>query len=185
MTFVAGDGADFLAVAGDNVWKNENPRVAVAAKTLYAPMDGLFKYAIALGLIHPGVYWGFKARSEVDVIRIGEVEILTVPGELYPEIAEGGIETPEGQDFPIGPVEVPPLRAEVMKGKMNLVIGLANDEIGYIIPKSQWDTEKPYAYGRTDSPQYGEENSGGPEVAPVIHREAKALLERMHTALGR
>jgi len=172
------------ALRGDQVWKNENPRVAVAAKTIYPPMDGLFKYAIALGLIHPGVYWGFKARSEVDVIRIGEVEILTVPGELYPEIADGGIETPEGQDFPIAPVEVPPLRAEVMKGKMNLVVGLANDEIGYIIPKSQWDTEKPYAYGKTNSPQYGEENSGGPEVASVVHRESKALLERMHAALN-
>lgn len=169
------------ALRGDATWKNENPRVAAAAKTIYVPMAGPFKYAIALGLIHPGMFWGCTARSEVDVIRIGDLEILTVPGELYPEIAEGGIEAPPGQDFAIPPVEVPPLRKEVMTGRMNMVIGLANDEIGYIIPKSQWDAKPPHAY--KENGQYGEQNSGGPDVAPVVHREARALLERMHAAL--
>lgn len=171
------------ALQGEAVWKNENPRVAVAAKTIYAPMQGLFKYAIALGLIHPGIYWGFTARSEVNVIRIGDLEILTVPGELYPEIAEGGIEAPAGQDYAVAPVEVPPLRKEVMKGRMNMVIGLANDEIGYIIPKSQWDEKPPRAY--REKGQYGEQNSGGPDVAGVVHREGKALLERMHAEFAK
>jgi len=166
---------------GPDVWKNENPRVAAAAKTIYVPLSGMYKYAMALGLIHPGIWWGFKARTEINAIRIGDLEILTVPGELYPEICDGGIEAPPGQDFKIPPVEVPPLRRDVMKGKMNMVIGLANDEIGYIIPKSQWDAEPPHAY--KPKGQYGEENSGGPEVAPTIHREAKALLERLHEAL--
>ncbi|MBI4557230.1 MAG: hypothetical protein HY706_06580 [Candidatus Hydrogenedentes bacterium] len=168
------------ALRSDKVWKVENPRVAFAAKTIYVPMARHFKYAIMLGLIHPGYFWG-KARTEVNVFRIGELEILTLPGELYPEIGEGGIETPDGADFPVEPVEVPALRSQ-MKGKMNMIIGLANDEIGYIIPKSQWDVKPPYAYGRTDEPQYGEENSGGPDVAPTIHREALALLDRAHAA---
>ena len=167
------------ALRSDAVVKCKNPKVAVAAKTIYAPMGGLFKYGIMLGLVHPGVYWGFKARTEINVIRIGDLEILTVPGELYPEIAEGGIEAPPGQDFPIAPVEVPPLRKQ-MKGKVNMIIGLANDEIGYIVPKSQWDTKSPRAY--RDKGQYGEGNSAGPEVAPTIHRESLALLERMHAA---
>ena len=163
----------------DAAWVNESPKVAVAAKTIYARMSGPLSWGITLGLIHPGWYWG-KARTEVNVIRIGDVEILTVPGELYPEIAVGGVEAPEGRDFPIDPVEVPPLYSR-MTGKMNLMIGLANDEIGYMIPKSQWDTKPPHAYGR-DKPQYGEVNSGGPEVGPTYHREALALLERMHQA---
>ena len=62
-----------------------------------------------------------------------------------------------------------------------MMIGLANDEIGYIIPKTQWDAKKPYAYGRTKAPQYGEENSPGPEVAAAIHREAMALLTKFHS----
>ena len=50
----------------------------------------------------------------------------------------------------------------------------ANDEIGYILPRSQWDAEAPYAYGRTES-QYGEINSVGPSVAPIL-AEAFAKL---------
>jgi len=168
------------ALRGPTAWKNENPRVGVAAKTFYAPMAGLFKVAITLGLLHPGVYWGFKARSEVNVIRIGDVEILTAPGELYPEIADGGVEALPGRDFPLEPQEVPALRRDVMKGKMNLVVGLANDEIGYMIPKSQWDAKAPFVYDNKD--QYGEENSGGPEVGRVYHQEALALLNRVHEA---
>jgi hypothetical protein len=171
------------ALRGPDAWKNANPRVAVGAKTIYAPISGAFRYVIMLGLLHPGVYWPCKARTEVDVVRIGDLEILTVPGELYPEIAEGGIESPKGADFyPLAPVEVPPLRAEVMNGKMRMVFGLANDEIGYIVPKSQWDSELPHAY--EPDGQYGEENSGGPEVAPIVHHEAMNLLNRMHDALA-
>jgi len=69
-----------------------------------------------------------------------------------------------------------------MKGKLNMMVGLANDELGYIIPKSQWDKKPPYAYGRTKAPQYGEENSPGPDVAPTIHREALTLLKQFHAA---
>jgi hypothetical protein len=68
-----------------------------------------------------------------------------------------------------------------MKGKLNMMIGLANDEIGYIIPKTQWDTKPPYAYG-FEKPQYGEENSGGPDVGPAIHHDAMELLRRFHEA---
>jgi hypothetical protein len=170
------------ALRGPAVQKSENPRVAVAAKTVYAPMHGLFKYVILLGLIHPGVFWtsgGISARSEVDVVRVGDVEMLTVPGELYPEIAEGGVEARPGQDYAVEPVEVPPLRKE-MNGKMNLVIGLANDEIGYIVPKSQWDAKPPFVYN--DRPQYGEENSGGPEVAPMVHHQSLELIRRLQAA---
>lgn len=170
------------ALREPDVYKCENARVGVAAKTFYAPLSGLFKYAMALGLIHPGVYWkngGIAARSEVDVVKVGDLEIITIPGELYPEIADGGVEAKPGQDFPIAPVEVPPLRQE-MRGKVNMVFGLANDEIGYIVPKSQWDVEPPFVYD--NEAQYGEENSAGPEIAPTVHHESLALLRRLHEA---
>lgn len=166
------------SLKSDKAIKQENPKVAVVAKTMFAPLEGMFSYAIMLGLVHPGWFWG-KARTEVNAVRIGDLEILTIPGELYPEIAEGGIESPEGADYPGDPVEVPPLRKE-MRGKVNMIFNLANDEIGYIIPKTQWDTKPPYAYGRTDDPQYGEENSGGSDVAAAIHRESLAVLGRLH-----
>lgn len=163
----------------DQVWKNENPRIAVTAKTQYAPMSGQYKWVIMLGLIHEGYKLGQGARTEMNVIRIGDVSVLAIPGEIYPEIVEGGVEARPGQDFPIAPVETPPLRTFMeANAKMGLVIGLANDEIGYIIPKSQWDNEAPWTYG-TDN-QYGEENSGGPEVGPAIYHAAVELLGRIN-----
>jgi hypothetical protein len=167
------------ALRSAGMWKNEKPRVAVAAKSIYGPTRGMFRVAIALGLIHPGVFWPFNARSELDVVRIGDVEMLTIPGELYPEIADGGIENPPGADFPSDPLEVPPLRKDVMEGKMRMIIGLANDEIGYIIPRSQWDEKPPRAY--EPDGQYGEENTCGPGIAPLIHHESMQLLARFHT----
>src|SRR5690606_21524668 len=53
------------ALRGEGAFAVENPRVTVAARTVFAPVGGLFKYAIMLGLIHPGWYGG-KARTEVN-----------------------------------------------------------------------------------------------------------------------
>jgi hypothetical protein len=168
------------ALRGDTAWRPGDTRVAVAAKTIFVPMSGLFGAGVFLGLAHPGWYWG-KGKTELDAIRIGDLQVLTIPGEMYPEIAEGGVESPAGADYPGSPVEVPPLRS-LMRGKLNMIVGLANDEVGYIIPKTQWDKKPPYAYGRTRAPQYGEENSPGSEVAPAIHREAMALLKQSEAA---
>ena len=112
-------------------------------------------------------------RSEVALVTLGEASIACVPGELYPEIANGGIEKAPGADFQIDPVEVPPIR-EMMPGKIKFLFGLANDEVGYIIPKSEWDREPPYLYG-SDHGVYGEVNSVGPDVAGVIHHAIQEL----------
>lgn len=167
------------ALRSDRVWKNENPRLAVAARTIRIPVTGMYKYAMMLGLIHEGYKIGQGARTEINVLRIGGVLLLSTPGEIYPEIVEGGVEAKPGRDFEIDPVEVPPLRDEMeRKARMALVVGLANDQIGYMVPKSQWDVKPPFVYG--DKAQYGEENSGGPDVAPTIHRESLKLLEEIN-----
>ena len=107
------------------------------------------------------------------LVSLGEASIACIPGEIYPEIVNGGIEKAPGGDFQIDPVETPPIR-ELMPGKIKFVFGLANDEIGYIIPKSEWDHKAPYLYGAKKKP-YGEINSCGPEVAPRIHAAFREL----------
>ncbi len=167
------------ALREPDVWKNESPMLAVAGKTFYAPMAGNFKYGIMLGLIHAGYYWGGYAKTEVNALRVGDALVVTAPGELYPEIVVGGIEVKPGRDFEVPAVEVPPVRMEKMRyARQAFTLGLANDEIGYILPKSQWDTEKPYVY---EKDQYGEENSGGPEVGPTIHAGMLEMVRRINT----
>jgi len=48
-----------------------------------------------------------------------------------------------------------------------MLFGLANDEIGYFVPKRQWDQKAPFCYGRKKD-QYGEENSCGPDTTPIV-----------------
>ena len=98
-----------------------------------------------------------------------------IPGEIYPELVYGQFQEPvePGADFPDAPLETPVMK--LLPGEKTLLFGLANDEIGYIIPKRQWDQLPPYCYGRKPS-QYGEINSCGPEVAPIL---MKALENRV------
>lgn len=150
--------------------------LALRAKTVALPMTNkLFRLAAFVGVFDRGfIKWG-HVRSEVNAWTLGPASFVHIPGELYPEIANGGVETPEGADFAIDPVEVPAIRSQ-MPGKYRFFSGMANDMIGYIIPKSQWDEDAPFTYGR-DSAPYGEVNSLGPETAPILHREALQLLE--------
>jgi hypothetical protein len=119
--------------------------------------------------------------TEVAYLRLGELHVACLPGELYPELMYGKFQDPvdPGADFPEAPLE--PTVMKSLPGEKVLVFGLANDEIGYIIPKRQWDRKSPYCYGRKSS-QYGEINSCGPDVAPII---MKALADRVREASGK
>lgn len=119
-------------------------------------------------------------QTEVGVVRIGPLAIATVPGELYPELwlmkPDGGsyIERPEGGDFPDATPETP-LMAHLPGGVVPVIINNANDSLGYILPKTQWDQNKPFAYGETESPQYGEQNSLGADTAARISSEFSSM----------
>ena len=93
------------------------------------------------------------------------VEAALVPGELYPELSVGGIVRDGGADFPDAPEEKALKR--LMTAPVRMLFGLANDEIGYIIPKAQWDEQPPFTFG-AQKRWYGEVNSVGPEAAPLI-----------------
>ena len=47
-------------------------------------------------------------ETAITLARSCDATITGIPGELYPEIAVGGIESPKGADFAIEPQEVPP-----------------------------------------------------------------------------
>lgn len=122
----------------------------------------------------PGGEWSFT--TEVGLLRTGDGLFLLVPGEIYPELVLGGVPDPAepGADFPEAPPE--PALLPRMRGPFNFVVGLANDEIGYLIPRRQWDTVPPFAYGR-EQPQYGEVNSVGPLGGARVSAALHAILE--------
>lgn len=116
--------------------------------------------------------------TEVACIQLGEFCLACIPGELYPELVYGKFQLPQDKnaDFQGAPLE--PTIEGLLQGKKWMMIGLANDEVGYIIPKSQWDAEPPYAYGRQER-QYGEINSCGPEAAPILMNTLSLQVKKL------
>lgn len=114
--------------------------------------------------------------TEVGYLRLGELEVAVIPGEIYPELVLGKVQDPAdpAADYPDAPIE-PAIFAQ-FKGKYRMLVGLGNDEIGYIIPKRQWDEKPPFCYGLKKA-QYGEINSTGPETAPIICNAFEALVK--------
>jgi len=154
---------------------------------VFVPLENrLFRLAAFLGVLDREMYssgqpattlFGDDMRTEVGYLRIGDAEALLVPAEIYPELVLGGVQDPQdpGADFPGAPRE----RAlhALLSSEYRLVLGLANDEIGYVIPRSQWDAKAPFAYGRAED-QYGEVNSVGPSAAGRLAEAFARLLGR-------
>jgi hypothetical protein len=116
-------------------------------------------------------------ETEVACLRLGALRIAAMPGEVYPELVYGRFQEPvdPAVDFPEAPLE----RSvkQIMPSDDWMLLGLANDELGYIIPKRQWDQEPPFAYGRI-SAQYGEINSCNPQVAPILMEALQRTVRR-------
>ncbi len=176
----------------------------VRSRTVYVPMENpLYRAARLFGIVQREAYvWTgdpYQAetepvpvslidgkplddgkvlciRTEVALIRLGELEIVAVPGEIYPELVLDKVQDPAdpNADFPDAPIE--PALYKQLKRPHRMIIGLANDEIGYILPKRQWDERPPFCYGRKKA-QYGEQNSVGPEAGPIICRAIRDLAE--------
>lgn len=115
-------------------------------------------------------------KSEIGYLKLGDLDIAAIPGEIYPELVLGKVQDPvdPNADFPKAPIE-PSIYGQ-LTGKHRMLIGLANDELGYFIPKRQWDEKAPFCYGLKKS-QYGEINSVGPEAAPIICEAFRRLTK--------
>ena len=155
--------------------------------TVYLPLSNrLFRLGMFLGVIDRRLYshgaaatslFGDDLRTEIGVLRLGDARALLVPGEIYPELVLGGIQSPQdpAADFPGAPPERP--LGSMLKTDFTMVVGLADDEVGYLIPRSEWDERKPFASGRAEA-QYGEVNSVGPDAAPRLAEAFARLLGR-------
>jgi hypothetical protein len=86
-----------------------------------------------------------RVVSELVHLRLGDAEMLSIPGELLPEVS-----------FEI---------LVRMRGYPRMIIGLANDQLGYIIPSYDF---------REGS--YEESMSVGPAMAPTILELARRIL---------
>ncbi len=166
--------------------------VQLITKEFYVPCDNHVLLAAAkVGIIPAkayatGVGTGALNQSlltEMTYFEIGDLKILLIPGEPFPENVFGGYltaeESAEGKDPAINP---PPL-ASLVDGEL-MVIGLANDEIGYMPPPNDFylDPELPYITQRKDRLErrhYEETNSLGPDTAWHIYHAFRQMIHEV------
>ncbi|MCL2495086.1 MAG: hypothetical protein FWE98_05455 [Oscillospiraceae bacterium] len=111
-------------------------------------------------------------KTEMNYMSIDGVNILMLPGELFPELAYGGYL--EADVAAVGGPELNPKPLREIANDPDLIIfGLANDELGYIIPPNDFilDEKLPFLERATDHGgrrHYEETNSTGPNAAKII-----------------
>ncbi len=160
-----------------------SPTLAYSRVDMEIPLDNtLFFYYKFLGILGNEVsrgdsMTGYDLHSELSVLQLGEVTLCLMPGEIFPELVSG-----KG----LGKGDPTPL-SEIAKdrGVQNLlIVGLCNDELGYIIPPSNYllNEKAPYidtATEATGENHYEETNSTGIATAQMIADAFAAALEKL------
>ena len=136
---------------------NQRPGVSIKKKEIKAKLTNpLYKIAFWRRLLPDVRDRKGYVTTEVNLIQIGGLWLATVPGELLPKL---GLQ----------------LKAWMKEAGAQVtgVIGLANDELGYILPvedfKYPWNPFKPGKH-------YEETNSIGKDIGPSVMAGIRSLL---------
>ena len=166
------------------------PELSVARTRFTAKMDNtLYLYMKFLGILTNEVVegnseTGYLVCSEMSLLRLGDLHILCIPGEIFPELVYGG----EYHHYGTGGENPIPLQeiASEYGAENLLIIGLCNDMLGYIVPPSDFLVSEaaPYlenAEDPTGEDHYEETNSLGPDTAHTIAKTFEILLKALET----
>jgi hypothetical protein len=106
--------------------EQDSPRLFCAARSLSLPVDAPLMRALLKTL--PGSPGGdaTSITTQLNLINLGNAQILTIPGEALPNIGY--------------------YLKRKMRGEHNLLFGLTNDAFGYILTKEDFDSFRRYAY---------------------------------------
>ena len=121
-------------VAGADL--ERNPQIACASTELNVPLyNRSLYYGMLLGLVRSGPGRmadnsaspiGKGVLTRVSMIRIGELQLASTPGEIYPKIALN-------------------IKQQILTAPHRMVLGLCQDELGYILYPADYGTSE-YEY---------------------------------------
>ncbi|MBQ2972837.1 MAG: hypothetical protein IJE19_00630 [Clostridia bacterium] len=119
--------------------------------------------------------------SEVSYMELGseQIGIFMIPGELYPELESGNFLS--AADAANGVKAEYKVLSEMTECEHSFVLGLCNDELGYIIPDNDFMLHEwfPYfniPYDANERKHYEETNSVGPETARTLLEATEELI---------
>ena len=190
-------GRDVAKAVFDAVDRGELSRgtgLEVRKAVLRAPMDNAgYLFLASKGVLDTMPAPKPETRPDVEttvyVITIGDTQIVTVPGELFPEVFYG-VQDHKRNDCPDADTKQPaePSVRDRMSKKYKFVLGLCPDEFGYIVPAYDFLAPSPDpARGLREAPDpckskgvpdhYHETNSASSTLAARWACAAAALLD--------
>lgn len=114
----------------------DNPAYVLAAKigvldTMEIPTDEQLK----AGAVP-------QAKTTLYAIRLGDAQLVSTPGELFPEVFYG-VAKYRRTDCPAADSGAPPEPSirDAMTAKYRFMLGLCPDEFGYLVPRYDWRRE--------------------------------------------
>jgi len=158
--------ADATVEALEDVKANRKIEIDVEKEIITVPLENVAFYGGMLAgiLERPYPWYEFSGgvgmgimRTEVDVVQIGKAQMITMPGEVLPSIGHR--------------------LKRSMTGEYNFVIGMGNDELGYIIPEEEWDWTGNWDMGTGEfDGKYEESMSVGPTTAIAMESALTEML---------
>ena len=165
------------------------PELTLVKETFVVPLDNpAFLLYKTLGILNNKAIpaqsaTGYGVETELSVLMLADLAVAMIPGEIFPELVTGaayGDANPQG-------VNPRPLREIAQKNGIPhlLIVGLANDEIGYIVPPSDFllNETLPYIEKTMDDKgenHYEETNSVGPLCAQAIADAFERAVQQLN-----
>ena len=106
--------------------EQDSPKLFCAARTLTLPVDAPLMRELLKALPGSPGADAASVTTQLNLINLGNAQVLTIPGEALPNIGY--------------------YLKRKMRGEHNLLFGLTNDAFGYILTKEDYDSFKRYAY---------------------------------------
>lgn len=198
------NGSDFSQSTADIGRKLADYALSIENETLLKPKIGFIRQevyfkaenlllliAAKAGILKAKEYRmadksGFAMKSEISYLEIDSLKILMLPCEIFPELVYGGYLSAEESATGFGG-EINPVPLQEIVGDDVMIIGLANDELGYVLPPNDFilHPETPYFENGRDihnRRHYEETNSLGPETAAVIAETVKEIINTVEKA---
>jgi hypothetical protein len=148
------DIAEWANLALENAKVFKNLPLQTVQISLEIPIENAgFIYLMTHGLLLREYYQdeeGYKLTTYVSGVKMGPIEMVTVPGELFSEIA---------------------LYVKSYMPKYGFLLGLTPEQLGYIIPQDQW---------APNSGEVGESNSMGYQTAPLITEALLEVVQALN-----
>lgn len=167
-------------------------KISHIKQEFYVPVENpVLTIACQLGILNADAYTlpyseEKVLKTELNYFEIDSLKILMIPCELFPELAYGGYLSEDESAEGLPPEINPEPLIKIAEDENLLIFGLANDELGYVLPPNDFmlNTDAPYldrAIDRFGRRHYEETNSMGPDTAAIIAESFGKIINQVNT----